>query len=90
MVKRIKYTEDGIRVLDANGGMTVSSLTDLKNEFEKADKFKALLRGSKATGGGASGTGGGVTSASVDRKTFDSWNWQQRAEHMKQKGTVTD
>jgi len=90
LVKRIKYTEDGIRVLDSNGGLTVSSLADLKNEFEKSDKFKALLRGSKATGGGASGTNGGATSASVDRKTFDSWNWQQKAEHLKQKGTVID
>lgn len=90
IVRRIKYTEDGIRVLDSNGGLTVSSLTDLKAEFEKSDKFKSLLRGSKATGGGASGTGGGATSASVDRKTFDSWNWQQRADHIKSKGTVTD
>lgn len=90
LVKRIKYTEEGIRVLDSNGGLTVSSLADLKNEFEKSDKFKSLLRGSKATGGGASGTSGGATSASVDRKTFDSWNWQQKAEHVKQKGTVTD
>lgn len=90
IVRRIKYTEDGIRVLDSNGGLTVSSLADLKREFETSDKFKSLIRGSKATGGGASGTSGGASSASVNRKTFDSWNYLERDNFMKNKGTVTD
>ena len=53
--KRLKYTDDGLKVTDQNGDLTVSSLDDLKREFQNDAKFAALLRGSQASGGGAKG-----------------------------------
>lgn len=79
--KRIKYTTDGLKILDAQGNPTISNLDDLKREFESSTRFKALLRGSKASGGGAPGSNGGGerTNASNEGKTvtrseFFSWH----------------
>jgi len=78
---RLKYTDDGIKVLDAHGNMTVSSLDDLKNEFLNAEKFKSLIRGSRATGGGALGSSGGTTSAGfIEQAVFDTWTPKQKME----------
>jgi len=89
--KRIKYTDDGIKVLDSNGDLTVSSLEDLKREFESNDRFKSLLRGNKSSGGGASGDGGGASGKmTIERSSFDKMDTTQRAEFMKKGGTLTD
>jgi hypothetical protein len=56
IAKRLKYTDEGVKVVDASGNLTVSSIDDLKNEFLKSGKYDALLRGSQATGGGARGS----------------------------------
>lgn len=93
LVKRIKYvTDEGIiRTLDSSGNLTVLGLDALKKEFESNDKFKSLLRGSKATGGGAPGTSGGANSASsVDKKTFESWSDKMKQDHFRQGGRVND
>lgn len=67
--KRLKYTEDGMKVTDASGELTVSSLDDLKAEFKNSERFQALLRGNQASGGGA--TGGDRGSASKSKKPAD-------------------
>lgn len=92
LVKRIKYTDEGlIRALDADGNLTVLGLDALKKEFESSNKFKSLLRGSLATGGGAPGTNGGANSASaVDKKTFDSWSAKAKQDYMRNGGKVND
>lgn len=87
--KRLKYTDEGLRVLDVHGGVTVSQPDDLKNEFLNSEKFKSLIRGSKATGGGASGTSVGNASASlVDKAVFDTWTPKQKMEFSLKGGRV--
>ena len=89
--KRIKYTDEGLKVLDQNGDLTVSSLDDLKREFESSEKFKALIRGNKSSGGGAAGDGGRASSqAKIERAQFDRMDAVQRMEFMKKGGTLTD
>jgi len=91
--KRLKYTDDGVKVLDSNGDLTVSSIEDLKREFQNSDKFKSLLRGSKASGGDAQGSGNSVTTKTqkvVDRASFEKMNQIERANHFRAGGKVTD
>lgn len=89
--KRIKYTDDGIKVLDSNGDLTVSSLDDLKQEFEASDKYKSLLRGNKSSGGGATGDGSGASEgATMKRSQFDNMHAKQRMDYIKKGGKVTD
>jgi hypothetical protein len=63
--RRLKYTDQGVKVLDENGELTISSIAELKLEFEQSERYKALLRGSKSNGGGATGSRG---SAVVTKK----------------------
>lgn len=54
--RRLTVSEDGsVKVVDQSGALTVSSLEDLKKEFVSSGKYNALLRPSKAEGGGATG-----------------------------------
>jgi len=89
--KRLKYTEDGLKVLDDNGNLTVSSLQDLKHEFESSGKFQSLIRGSKSSGGGAVGDGNGVAGkAKIERSNFDGMNPTQQMEFIRDGGEITD
>ena len=54
--RRFKFVDGELKVLDESGNLTVSTPEDLENEIARNDRFKSLLRGSKATGGGASGS----------------------------------
>lgn len=84
IVKRMAYADDGVKVLDVNGNMTVSSLSDLKNEFLKNDKFKALLRGTSANGGGASGSGSRAAGKQeLTRAQFDELSPQDKMDFIK-------
>jgi hypothetical protein len=69
---RLRY-EDGVKVTDKDGKLTISNLDQLKEEFRTSSDFAALVIGSKATGGGASGQhhGGAV-------KKFTEMNEQER------------
>lgn len=78
---RLKLENNGsgdpiIRVLDANGLPSASSLTDLENEFRKDVRYKAVIVASQASGGGAaggngSGNGGGAAGGSGEKKFKD-------------------
>ena len=94
--KRIKYTDDGtIKVLDQNGDLTVSSLEDLKNEFTNNERYKALIRGTKSSGGGAPGSTASSASntskvKTIDRATFDTMSHPDRAAFFKDGGKMVD
>ncbi len=90
--ERIKYTDDGIKVTNQNGELTVSSLDDLKREFTSSDTYKVLLRGNQSTGGSAPGNvqASGTTSKQIDRSTFDKMDDVKRMAFFKSGGTVTD
>lgn len=53
--KRIKLNDNSLVFLDKDGQLSVMDAESLKNEFRNSNKFKPLLRGSEATGGGAPG-----------------------------------
>lgn len=74
--KRIKFVEGELKVLDSSGNLTVSSLENLKNEFSNSEKYKSLLRGTKSSGGGASGSkaSGASKETKIERSKFDSLN----------------
>lgn len=48
------------KVADENGALSADVLSAIKTDFANNQKFKALLRGSKATGGSATGNMQGV------------------------------
>lgn len=88
--KRLKYTDDGVKVTDASGELTVSSLDDLKAEFKNSERFQALLRGNQASGGGAPGGKGGADHKQVTRSQFDSMDHAKRSKFVKDGGKVID
>jgi chromosome segregation ATPase len=70
IAKRLKYTDDGMKVTDASGELTVSSLDDLKAEFKNSERFQSLLRGNQASGSGAPGGKGGAETKKDDGSLF--------------------
>ena len=89
--RRLKFHDDGVKVTDANGSLTVSSLEDLKNEFKNDVRYSALLKGNQSSGGGASGgsNSGGATKVR-SRAEFEALNPVKRMEFVKSGGTITD
>lgn len=79
-------------IKDKDGKPSASTLDDLKNEFAGNAAFAPLIVGSKATGGGAAGGGstGGGAAKSVSRAQFEQFSPQQRMDHSKAGGTITD
>lgn len=88
---RLKYTDEGVKVLDDNGGLTVSSIEDLKTEFKNNADFKSLLKGNQSSGGGASGgaNSGGATKT-LNRADFAALNAVAAMKFIKDGGTVTE
>ena len=59
------------KMADEAGGLSLDVLEAVKNEFKNNGKYKALLRGSKAVGGGATGnTRGAQETQSLTRSEF--------------------
>tara|TARA_R110001606_G_scaffold364986_1_gene519693 strand:+ start:21417 stop:22139 length:723 start_codon:yes stop_codon:yes gene_type:complete len=62
---RLTLTEDEngkqvVKVLDANGGKTLMTIEDLKQEFRSDEAFKPLIAANGASGSGANGANGGA------------------------------
>lgn len=53
--RRLSVTDDGLRVLDADGKPTISTAADLEREFRASGRFDALIDATKASGTGGSG-----------------------------------
>ncbi|BEM41787.1 hypothetical protein SME13J_04060 [Serratia marcescens] len=58
--RRLKVVEGKVCVTDENGNLTVSTLTQLKDEFKNDQRWASLVRGSDANGGGAANPRGGA------------------------------
>jgi alanyl-tRNA synthetase len=87
--RRLKYHEDGVKVTDAQGNLTVSSLDDLKAEFKSNPKYSALLKGNQSSGGGASGGSNSGGAAKVKtRAEFEALNAVRRMEFVKAGGEI--
>lgn len=80
-------------VRDNSGQPSAYSLDDLKSEFLNNSAFAPVLKGSKATGGGASGSsksGGAAGAKSIGRSEFEALNPQERMKFFESGGNVTD
>lgn len=82
---RLKFEEGMLNVLNAQGEKTISTLDQLRDEFASSEKFKSLVRGKKASGGSASGSGGSAASVAglITAAEFDKLNNAQRMEYSK-------
>lgn len=72
IAQRLKYTDEGLKVTDANGDLTVSTLADLETEFKNNARYSALLKGNQSSGGGANGgNNGGGAAKEITRSEWD-------------------
>jgi len=91
IAKRLKFAEDGVKVTDESGNLTVSTLDDLKKEFSGSARFASLIKGNQASGGGATGGGsGGGAPTEVSRAEFDRLAPNERMKFVKNGGVVVD
>tara|TARA_R110002124_G_scaffold79292_1_gene210924 strand:+ start:329 stop:982 length:654 start_codon:yes stop_codon:yes gene_type:complete len=92
---RLKFTEDGVKVTDINGNLTVSSVDDLKLEVQKNPDYDFLIDGVDSSGGSASGSSsnGGATKI-YNRAEFEALNPAQKMQVSKDsrigKAEITD
>jgi hypothetical protein len=88
---RLKYTEEGVKVLDANGQLTVSTVEDLKAEFSNNERYASLLKGNQSSGGGAvGGKNSGAAGKLLTRAEFDAMNPTKKMEFIKSDGKLTN
>jgi len=86
---RLKVEAGELKVLDKSGNLTISTLADLKKEFESDPDFESLRVGSLATGSGATRSGGGtVANKTITQKQFDSMTHFERSQFFKSGGEV--
>jgi len=91
IARRLKYHDDGVKVTDSSGDLTVSTLDDLKAEFKNDARYSALLKGNQSSGGGAAGGSNSGGAAKVkSRAEFEALDPARRMEFVKSGGTLTD
>jgi len=90
IAKRLKWTDDGVKVVDLSGNLTVATIDELKTEFQGSARFASLLKGSQASGGDATGGNGASGSAkSLSRLEFDKQSPQGKMKFIQGGGVVT-
>lgn len=82
--RRLKYTDEGLKVLSDSGELTVSTLDELKTQIQTGGKYDSLLKGNGSGGGGANGDkdGGGAATVKNNPWKKDTLNLTQQA-HIK-------
>lgn len=87
---RLSLTDDGIKVTDGSGQLTVSSLDELTHQIKTAYPF--LVDGSQASGGAAQGSKGGAEGSAkqISRSQWDGMDHADRANFAREGGKVTD
>lgn len=89
VTKRLKYSDDKIQVTNDKGELTVSTLADLKKEFQNDARYKSLLKGNQSSGGGANGgDNSGGAAKSITRQEFEALNPAERQKFTKAGGVV--
>lgn len=78
---RLRYEDGKVKVVDADGSLTVSTISDLATEFKSNPAFAKVIVGSKASGGGAAtqSSSGGATGGN---KKYADMSLQERADHL--------
>ena len=85
-----RLSEDGSKVLDKNGDLTVSSYDQLKQEFLDSERYASMLKGNQSSGGNAPGASGNATSNTIDRAKWDSMGVLEQDAFLDNGGTVID
>lgn len=89
--RRLRFDNDGIKVLSTNGELTVSTLENLRDEIKADARFKSLIRGSQASGGGATGGRGDKgTTKTMTRAEFDALDHGARSAFFASGGKLTN
>jgi chromosome segregation ATPase len=87
--RRLQWTDDGLKVLDEAGNLTIATVDHLKNEFRSNAKYKSLIRGIKSTGGGATQTDNGVAETnSKSAQEIRDMDPLERGKFFKKGGTI--
>lgn len=76
--RRLKVVDGKVRVTDAAGNLTVSTLEQLAEEFNSTPRYASLVRGSGASGGGAANPGGGAIKEPKDMNQQEREAFQKR------------
>lgn len=84
----IKDGAPSVRVLDLQGKPTAMTVEELKQEFVSNKAFAPLIAASKATGGGASGSGSGGAAKTMKRDQFETMNPAQKMDFIKSGGKL--
>lgn len=92
IASRLKFTDDGVKVTDTNGNLTVSTLDDLKKEIAGSARYSHLIKGAQSSGGGASGGSslGGGAAKEISRADFGKLDPASRMKFVKDGGKVVD
>ena len=89
--RRLKFAEDGVKVTNESGDLTVSTLDDLRKEFAGSARYASLIKGNQASGGGAAGGSNGASGSKVKtRAEFDALNQHERIAFAKSGGKITN
>lgn len=80
------------KMADETGALGADVLQAVRDEFKNSAKYKALLRGSKATGGGAPGNAKGTPESDkiLTRAEFNKLNQFDRGKFFASGGKLTD
>jgi len=91
IAKRLKYTDEGIKVTDENGHLTVSTFDNLKDEFAGSSRYSFYIKGNQSSGGGAGGgSNGGGAAKEISRAEFDKLDPVAKAKFTKDGGSIID
>lgn len=74
IAQRLTLSDDGLKVLDEAGRLTVSPVEELKNQI--VERYAFLIDGSQASGGGATGASG----SAVKLKSFSEYSGAELAQ----------
>jgi len=87
---RLKFQEGDLKVTDGDGNLTISSLDDLKKEFQNDSRFASLLKGNQSSGGGATGgnNNSGSAAKTKSRAEFMASTPADQMKYIKSGGTV--
>lgn len=88
ITSRLALVDGELRVQDANGNLTVSSVEELTQSIKTEYPF--LVDGLESSGGGATGgnSGGASDSKTVSRADFDAMDSYKRMEYIKSGGKI--
>jgi len=68
IIKRLRYEDGKVKVLDAQGNLSALTIEELETEFKNSPAFAPLIAGPKGSGTGSQSAGGGGSGAPTPKK----------------------